>query len=297
MADATRRVILIALVIAVAAIGPSAAAPKAVAPKVVVTVLPVHSLAAMVMQGIGTPGLLLKGGAGPHGYALRPSDARLISDAEIIFWIGPAFEVFLSRPLATLGRGARITALAAAPGIVAIKTPAGATDMHLWLDPMNAAAMVRAMAGALSRADPANAAAYAANAGVAAARLDALDRELRRRLQPVQGIPYVVFHDAYRYFERRYGLESIAAVTRGPERPPGARRLRRIRRRMTERRARCIFSEPQFRPALAEALVRGTAARHAVLDPLGAGIAPGADAYGALLRRLAGALTDCLMRP
>jgi zinc transport system substrate-binding protein len=297
MADMTRRVILIALAIAVAAIAPSAAAPKVVAPKVVVTVLPVHSLAAMVMQGIGTPGLLLKGGAAPHGYALRPSDARLIGNAEIIFWIGPAFETFLSGPLASLGRGAHITALAAAPGMVAIKTPAGATDMHLWLDPINAQAMVRAMQGALSRTDPANAAAYAANAAAAAARLKALDRELQRRLQPVQGIPYVVFHDAYRYLERRYGLTAIAAVTTGPARPPGARRLRRIRRRMSERGARCIFSEPQFRPALAEALVRDTGARHAVLDPLGAGIAPGRDAYGALLRRLAGALTDCLTRP
>ncbi len=291
---------LIAPIATVVAMGPLTAAA---APRVVATIVPVHSLAAMVMHGAGAPELLLKGGAGPHGYALRPSDARLIRRAEVIFWIGPELEVFLTGALASLGRKAHVVSLSAAKGIARIQQrgnragrrgPSLHVDPHIWLDPANAAAMIGAMARTLSALDPANARIYAANGKRARMHLAALDRDLRNSLAPVRGVPYVVFHDAYGYFERRYGLQHIAAITTGPDRSPGARRLRAIRRAMIAGRARCIFSEPGYRPNLAEALRRGTGARHGVLDPLGAGIAPGPNAYATLLRNLARALTGCL---
>lgn len=300
MTDGFRRLSLILTIAAVVAVRPLSAAA---APRVLATVLPVHSLAAMVMRGAGAPELLLKGGAGPHDYALRPSDARLIRRADVIFWIGPELETFLTGALASLGRQAHVVSLSAAKGVVRLQrrgNRAGRSgrslrvDPHIWLDPTNAAAMIGAMARTLSALDPANARLYAANAKRAKAHLAALDRELQNSLAPVRGVPYVVFHDAYGYFERRYGLEQIAAITTGPDRPPGARRLSAIRRAMIARGARCIFSEPHFRPDLAEALRRGTGARHGELDPLGAGITPGPGAYATLLRNLARALTGCL---
>ncbi len=154
--------------------------------------------------------------------------------------------------------------------------------------------MVRVMAQTLSAVDPANADAYAANTEKAVAHLTALDREIRNRLTPVRRVPYVVFHDAYRYFEQRYGLNSIAAVTAGAESAPGARRLQAIQRAMIKYRVRCLFIEPGNRPPLADALRRGTVARIGVLDPLGAGIKPGPGAYAILLRSLASSLTNCL---
>ena len=300
MTDRIRRLSLFALIATVAAMGPLTAAA---APRVLATILPVHSLAAMVMRGAGAPELLLKGGAEPHGYALRPSDARLIRRAEVIFWIGPELEIFLTGALASLGRKAHVVSLSAAKGVVRLQRRGNRAgrrgrslrvDPHIWLDPTNAAAMIGAMARTLSAFDPANAPIYAANRKRARMHLAALDRELRSSLAPVRGVPYVVFHDAYGYFERRYGLQHIAAITTGPDRSPGARRLRAIRRAMIAGRARCIFSEPRYRPDLAEAIRRGTGARHGVLDPLGAGIEPGPNAYATLLRNLARALTGCL---
>lgn len=298
MAGGFRR---LSLILTIAMLAPPLTA--AAAPRVLATILPVHSLAAMVMRGAGAPELLLKGGAEPHGYALRPSDARLIRRAEVIFWIGPELEIFLTGALASLGRKAHVVSLSAAQGVVRLQrrgSGAGRSgkslrvDPHIWLDPVNAAAMIGAMARTLSALDPANARIYAANRKRARMHLAALDRELRNSLAPVRGVPYVVFHDAYGYFERRYGLQHIAAITTGPDRAPGARRLRSIRRAMIAGRARCIFSEPPFRPKLAEALRRGTGARHGVLDPLGAGIAPGPGAYAILLRNLARAFAGCL---
>ncbi len=265
------------------------ASPVAAAPKVVATIGPLHGLAASVMAGLGTPELLVKGRASPHTHALRPSGARALHRARVIFWIGPVLEAFLVRPLKTLGPGARAVALTDAKGITRINT-----DPHIWLDPGNARAMVIAMADTLAELDPTQAAAYRANAGRTIQRIDALDRELDAALVPVRGLPYVVFHDAYRYFQRHYRVPHQAALTRHPGRAPGARRLSRVRRTMIEAGVSCGFVEPGFTPALMATLVRGTKARIATLDPLGAALPPGPEFWFTLMRNLASALTGCL---
>ncbi|HUT48546.1 MAG TPA: zinc ABC transporter substrate-binding protein [Alphaproteobacteria bacterium] len=288
-------------------------------PGVVASIAPVHSLVAAVMGGVGTPTLLLKGGASPHTYSLRPSDARALASARLIFWIGEDMERFLVRPLKTLGRKARKIALLEAKGVTVLTVREGgvwaergrgyraetrtegqkhgehgAHDAHIWLDPRNAKAMAAAIVTALVKADPANAATYRANAVRLAAELDALDRELDKDLAPVRTAPFVVFHDAYQYFERRYRLRAAGAITLDPGRKPGARRLAEIRAAIRAREARCVFAEPQFRPSIVATVTDGTGARAATLDPLGARIRPGADAYFMLMRRMAASLVGCL---
>jgi len=289
------------------------------APKVVASIVPVHSLVAGVMRGVGTPTLLLKGGASPHAFSLRPSDAKALASARIVFWIGEDMERFLVRPLKTLARKAQTVALIEAKGVATLKVREGGAwvrdddghktrptgkngrphahgeiDAHLWLDPRNAKAMTAAIAAALVKADHANAAAYRANAARLSAKLDTLDRELDRRLTPVRTARFIVFHDAYQYFERRYRLGAAGAITLDPGRTPGARRLRDIRKTIRKRKARCVFAEPQFRPSIVATVIEGTGARAATLDPLGARIAPGEEAYFTLMRRLAADLIGCL---
>lgn len=170
----------------------------------------------------------------------------------------------------------------------------GDHDMHLWLDPENAKAMVKQIASVLSEADPANAERYARNGADMTARLDALTAELRDTLAPVADKPFLVFHDAYQYFEARFGLNSVGAITVSPEVQPGAQRVREIRERVATLSATCVFSEPQFPPKLIEVVTEGTAARAGVLDPLGADIAKGPDHYFELMHQNAGALVSCL---
>ncbi len=278
------------------AAGPSAAAPRAAAPLVVASIMPIHSLAAGVMGGVGAPRLLVVGGGSPHNARLKPSAARALARADIVFWAGPGLEAFLEKPLSTLAGRARIVELAAVSGL---RRQANA-DPHVWLDPANARAMVAAMTMALTETDPVNAPAYVANGARLAARLDALDRDLAAALAPVRAVPYVVFHDAYGHFERRYKLANAGAVTVRPGRPPGARRVRNIRNLLLAeaggRGVRCLFAEPQFAPALAARLTEGTGVRLGVLDPLGVGLAPGPEAYFTLMRRLARAFVTCLAR-
>ena len=263
----------------------------------VASIRPVHSLLARVMEGAGRPRLLVTGGRSPHGYVLRPSDARALATARAVFWIGPEMEGFLVKPLASLGRNVAAVELLRAEGVKARlfgSGGSGGTDPHLWLDPRNAAAMARTMVIVMANADPENAVLYRRNGAGLLAELAALDAELRQTLGPVTGVPYLVFHDAYGYFEERYGLAASGAVAASADRPPGARRLSRLRRRIQDRKIACVFTETGFTPALAKTLIEGTAARIGVLDPLGASLEPGPGLYADLMRGLARSLVGCL---
>ena len=277
-------------------------------PNVVVSIKPIEAIVGAVMRGVGTPYLIIRGSGSPHSYPLRPSDARALSNADIVFRVGPDLDVFLEKPLAAIATKATIVTLIEVEGLtlLPLRTSGhwkardethGVIDSHVWLDPANAAAIARAAAEALGAVDAANAATYRANATRFGADIDALDAELRGTLAPVREVPYVVFHDAYQYFERAYGLNAVGAVTISPERAPGARRITEIRAVITGLGARCLFSEPQFEPAIAATIVEDTAARTGVLDPLGAAVAPGPGGYATLMRGLARALVDCLAGP
>ncbi|MEQ8697072.1 MAG: zinc ABC transporter substrate-binding protein [Bauldia litoralis] len=297
-------------------------ASQAAAPSVFVTIKPIHSLVASVMRGVGTPYLLLKGGTSPHAYALRPSEARRLAGARLVFWVGEGLEAFLEKPLASLGRRATVIALHDADGVRLRKTRAGGIwhrheddhadhdkedaekdghahdhgkyDMHLWLDPRNAQAMVRTIAAALSRTDPTHAAAYSVNATATLKRIARLEADLRRDLAAVKARPYIVFHDAYQYFEERFDLAAAGSLTLNPQTAPGARRIAQIQARIKTAGVRCVFVEPQFAPRLVETVIAGTDAKKATLDPLGATLPEGPDAYFDTMRNLARSLRACL---
>ncbi len=308
------------------------------APKVVASINPIHSLVAGVMEGIGKPTLLIQGSASPHTAALRPSEARALRQADLIFWVGDDLETFLPKALKARSKKGAMR-LSTVEGVRLFKVRAGgaweghddahedrhdhgkkhkhdhaekkhhghgkmdhddhagAYDLHLWLDPANAEAMVRAIAAALVKADAANAARYRSNAQSVLARLDALNAELRKRLAPVRKKPFVVFHDAYQYLERRYGLNAVGSVTLSPEVRPGAKRLHEIRSKLVRSRVACVFSEPQFDTKLVETVVRGTEARTGVLDPVGVDLRQGPLAYENLMRNLASSMIACLKAP
>ncbi len=167
-------------------------------------------------------------------------------------------------------------------------------DMHLWLDPENARAMVRRIADALSQADPDNKTAYEENVAALDARFDTLIAETNEKLAAVRGKPFVVFHDAYQYFERRFDIPATGSITVNPDVQPGARRIGEIHDKIAELDAACVFSEPQFEPKVVQVVAEGTGARSGVLDPLGADIEDGPELYFTLIDNMTTALADCL---
>ena len=282
--------------------------------RVVASIKPVHSLVAAVMSGAGEPELIIRGATSPHTFSLRPSDARNIQDAEVIFMIGDALETSLAGSIETLGREARVVKLADTDGLMRLPLREGATfedhdheddgdheahedesfDMHIWLDPVNARTMVRAIAATLSAADPANAPAYESNAQAVSGRLDELIGRIDAEVAAVRGRPFILFHDAYHYFEDRFRLSAAGSASVSPDRPPGARRITQLRERVSELGVVCVLAEPQFDPRLANVIIEGTSAKLGTVDPLGAVLDSGPDMYFALLNDMAASFTNCL---
>jgi zinc transport system substrate-binding protein len=283
-------------------------APASAAIRVAATIKPVYSLVASVMEGVGQPELLIGGGESPHTHAVRPSEARAMERADLIFWIGPSLEVSFIKPLAALSHG-RAIALIDVPGIAILPVrpadplreasePARAgPDPHIWMDPENARVMVRAIAQALSAADPAHANVYAANAAATDRQLVGLEAQIAERVAPVRGASFIVFHDALQYFERRFGLASLGAVTLSPDQAPGVKRIRELHRLAAAGRVRCIFTEPQFEPAIVRTIISGTKVKAGTLDVIGAELPAGPDLYSEVLWHLAENLRDCLLPP
>lgn len=172
--------------------------------------------------------------------------------------------------------------------------PGAAMDGHLWLDPENARAIVGAVAKALSAKWPQHAAVFTANAVKADAALADLEREIAAGLDPVKGKPFIVFHDAYQYFEHRFGLAAAGAVTLSPDHPPSAMRLTQVRQKLRTLQAACIFAEPNFQPKLLAAVAEGASVRTGTLDPEGQSLEPGPELYAQLMRALARDLKSCL---
>ena len=314
------------------------AAPALAAPRVATDIGPVHSIAAQVMEGVGAPDLLIQVEASPHDYALRPSEARALQDAQIVFWIGEALTPWLERSIDNLASDAEVVELLGAGGsqVLPNRTTAifehrdvlnedhdgedhedhahgdddhvkhageetghnhhghDGADPHAWLNPDNASAWADLIAGTLAKADPANAAKYAANAAAAKARIEADTEALLRRLDAVRGKQFVVFHDAYQYFERRFGAPSAGALSISNARKPSPARLTAIRAHVAENNITCIFAEPQFNAGIVTAVSEGANVKPGVMDPLGSANAPGPDFYGALLDDLAAAFVECL---
>ncbi len=276
-------------------------------PRVLVSVNPVHSLIAQITQGVGAPDLLLAGTVSPHTYSMRPSDSRKLHAADVVFWVGPALETFLVKPLSTLDSNTHIVELNKQPNINTIKsrsshfhddenqTHSGLEfDPHIWLDPNNAKSIVKIATNVLSKIDPGNQSVYQANSDNAIAQLTALEKEINERLKPVMEIPYIVFHDAYQHFEKHYGLNSLAAVTIGAEKMPGAKGIIELKKLIVENDVKCMFSEPQFEPKILETITEDVDIEIGTLDSLGATIEPGVSAYEQILLGLTTSLTSCL---
>ncbi|NLS04974.1 zinc ABC transporter substrate-binding protein [Rhizobium sp. P32RR-XVIII] len=315
------------LFLAIPALLMAGASRAADAPVVVTSVKPIHSLVSAIMEGVGTPELIVDGAASPHTYNLKPSNARILQDAKVIFWVGPGLEAFLEKPLESLGANASIAELENAPGLVKLKFREGGAfephddgdeaeaghdhdkhvggdhdhdhgefDTHLWLDPMNAKAMAEEITTTLVAADPANALTYQANAKALDDKLDALNAEISGIVAPVKDKPFIVFHDAYQYFEHRYAVRVAGSITVSPETIPGAERVSEIHKKVADLGATCVFAEPQFEPRLVDVVIEGTKAKAGVLDPEAATLKAGPDLYFTLMRGIANSMKDCLSR-
>ncbi|MBT4068802.1 MAG: zinc ABC transporter solute-binding protein [Candidatus Marinimicrobia bacterium] len=286
--------------------------------KVLVSIKPFHSLVSAIMQGVSEPLLLINGNNSPHSYALRPSSAENLQQADLVFWGGEILEGFLTKPLQSLASRAKLVSLQETAGLRLLPLRSGigwqkhetdsandhsaedettstsGTDPHIWLDPYNAKIISSKIVEILTEMDPQNAQSYRRNGEKYGLRLELLDRKLKAEMTKVAETPYMVFHDAYQYFEKRYQLNVVGSMTLHIGFGSSVRRLTAVRKTIQKEKIRCIFSEPQFSPKLLQTVIAGTNVKQGTLDPLGAGLESGAELYFTLLNNLSHNLSSCL---
>jgi len=302
-------------------------------PQVAVDIAPVHSLVARVMDGIGKPDLIIQPGASPHEYSLRPSEASALQAADLVFWIGPDLTPWLTDTIGTLAPDAVVTELMEADGTIELEFREGALfeahdhddhgddddhddhgdnddhdeaesgheghdhgahDPHAWLSPKNAMNWLNVIAGQLSAVDPDNAGAYFANAAAGRTEIKTLIGEVTATLDPVRGGQFIVFHDAYQYFEMDFDFPASGAISISDASDPSPARIAKIQARIAEQGIDCVLAEPQFNPGLVATVLDGTDAQTGILDPLGSDLELGPAFYPQLIRNLSNVLADCM---
>ena len=292
--------------------------------KVVTTIKPLHSLISSVMEGVGEPSLIIEGTSNPHTFVFKPSHAQMLEEADIVFWIGEDLEAFMEKPLDSLAGNATKISFMELSSIEKLKFREenifddhddhghddhdghedeheghddhdghnhGEFDAHIWLDPSNAIKMVLEISHELSEIDPDNAAKYEQNENKTITSLNNLINEINSSIP--KDASYVVFHDAYQYFENRFGVSSAGALTLNPDVLPGAKQIDAIQDLIQDENIKCIFSEPQYNPKIIETLAADMKISTGIMDPLGAFIEQGPEMYQNLILDIANSLKDC----
>src|SRR6056300_519392 len=278
---------------------------------IVASIKPVHALVAGVMGDLGTPHLLLAAPTSAHHFTLKPSQARALQNADIVFWIGPGMEQPLTKALATLAADAQSVALDDSAGLVLFDFDDDGHDdhgtkdkhdghgghginPHIWLDPFNAQIMLGLIADHLGKADPVNAKAYQANADAMRQTFAQLQIDIARQLAPFAESEFLVLHDAHIYFERRFGMRAYAAITTEPDVMPTAAKIKKLRHDRESHPIDCIFGEPFLGQKAVRLIAEGSGIRIGQLDPLGSQLPAGASLYADLLKSYAAAFKACL---
>ena len=300
--------------------------------KVVTSIKPIHSLASYLMDGVGKPDLIVDGYSSPHNFALKPSHAKMLQDADLIFWVGEDLENFLEKPLNSIAKKAEKIELIEIKGLKKLKFRErnvfdehdhgykeddhddhdhdkeghkeddhddhgheghahGEYDPHIWLDPMNAKVILNEMAEHLIENDQKNASKYKDNLKKANKDLDKLIKNVKSELN--KDFKSIVFHDAYQYFEKRFNVNILGAFTVNTDVMPGAEQLAEIREIIEHDKVSCVFSEPQFNPAIINAVAKDMNINTGILDPLGATLNPGKDLYFDLIGNMSKSFKGC----
>jgi zinc transport system substrate-binding protein len=286
--------------------------------KVVTSIKPIHSLVSYIMDGVGKPDVIVDGYNSPHGFSLKPSHAKMLDNANLIIWVGEDLESFLEKPLKTIAKKAKIIELMDLKEIKKLEFREknifeghedhkehddhkekeghedhahGQHDPHVWLDPNNAKVFIKEITKQLIKLDSANSSIYKSNSKKALAEIDKLIKDIKSNLK--KDLRFVVFHDAYQYFENRFGIQVLGALTVNTDVMPGAEQLSRIREVIEHEKVNCLFSEPQFNPAIIKSIAKDTNVKTGILDPLGSELDKGKNLYFNLLKNMSSSFKGC----
>ena len=282
---------------------------------IVASIKPLHSLVSAVVGDTDKVSLLISGNVSPHNFALKPSHAKILNNAAVFFHIdAEQLESGIRKTIFGLPSDVRVFKVAKFKNLNLLPLREGinweadghdhhghdhghgSEDVHFWLDPNNAIEIVKGITRELSKMYPENINTYKKNAKEVIKKIKLTDNAVRTKLESIKEKKFIVFHDAYQYFEKAYGLSAIGSILVDPEQPPSPNRLIKIRSKIKTLNAHCVFKEPQFRAKIINTVIEDTNVKVGTLDPLGSNLEAGPNMYIDLLENLSNNLLDCLAK-
>ncbi|EEX93773.1 high-affinity zinc uptake system protein ZnuA [Vibrio orientalis CIP 102891 = ATCC 33934] len=267
--------------------------------EVLATIKPLEMIVHELIVDGDSTSTLLHGNASPHDYALKPSDLTRLKEADLVVWFGEDLETFLVKPISRLNTAVTLQEQESIElREFGKKCGCGAHhsshDPHVWLGPKQARQIAKVITEKLIELNPTHAASYKAKLMQFNFNMTKTVDQIQGQLAPFKQEGYFVFHDAYGYFEDYFNTNKLGHFTVEPERKPGAKTLIKIKTTIRDKNVKCVFTEPQFTPAVIESTVRGTNAKIGQLDPLGVDIEVADRSYFRFLQSISKNLTNCL---
>jgi len=271
---------------------------------ILVSIKPLHSLISHITDGVNKTDLLLTQQQSPHHFQLRPSQKRMLNGAELFFYSSDNIESFVPALKHTTNhlQFIQLSSLAAIHSLPVRSLhshhehKSSGIDGHIWLSIENAKIIGQQVAGILSKHSPEHASQYKENLNSLLLKLKQLKQENRLLLNNYRDRAYLVYHDAYQYFEHENKLTGAHFITTNPEHSPGIKRVKELRKLIDENNIQCVFYEPPNVPALLKTLTEDKAVYLSAIDPAGLEIPSGKQHYFQLLRQTATTLNKCLSR-
>ena len=271
-------------------------------PDVLVTLKPLHSLVSALMLDIGEPGLLLDNLQSPHDYSMKPSDRRRINQADIIIYASADIESFIPAIQNSLPQQ-KFIKLTNIPGLKLLETRAFDShaqqhnhhiDGHIWLSIDNAIIISQYLSNEFIKQDPLNSERYRTNSNKQISKLRQLKKDIQQQVLPLRNQAFLMFHDAFQYFENEFQLSSGMFVTTSPDHKPGIRHILKLKQKIQQQNIRCIFYEPPHIPKIIQTLTEGSKIQLIPLEPLGIKYEMGNEQYFKLLSDISYNLYNCL---
>ena len=275
------------------------------AQNIVATIKPVHSIVQNILGDTIEAKLLIDNNSSAHNYQLKPSDIKLINKADVVFYIDPTLESFISRITGFNTSANRFVQLTSEDGLVLLEPRSDShghdhehdiVDTHIWLDPVNAKIIAKIVFKTLSAIYPENKEIYETNLIKTIEKLEQLDSSLKAKLEPIEHAAFITQHDAYQYFDKHYNLNFIRAISLDASIPPSVKLTQNLRISIENNNVKCIFSEPQYSDRLVKAIVNDARINAGILDPIGIDLNPGETLYFDLLTNLANNFVNCLVQ-
>ena len=274
------------------------------APNVVVSIRPIHSIVSALMEGVSEPRLLLDSNESAHTFHLKPSQLKLLSNADLLITIGDSFESGLSKVIRNIDQNYRLNLSEIKElqiydfrdhnEIEHDEHDEHNKDLHLWLDVGNVQIIAEKIKQKLIEINPSNKEKYNTNYLELKSKLNQLEEKIQFQLEPIKSTPFAIYADILQYFEKNFDLNKPVIIAPYHGARLSINRVIKAKNKMKNQKTRCLIYGSENTSKQINVLTEGLDIKAHSVDILGVKLEPGSEQYFDLMKEISNQLASCL---